>query len=153
MDTSQLQQMSAIRRDVIVRWLVPERVIFVSAEGKINPAVRDWMNARIDYLMHSCATPQVHLIGDVSRMSYMTMSSITSPSPVLRHPRRGWFFSVGASQNRLIRGLLACIAWIMTLKYRDCATLAEALTELQNLDATLPNLQAYQSDSTLEQDK
>ena len=138
MDTSELEHISAIRRDVVVRWLIPNRVIFVSGEGKINAAVRDWMNARIIYLMHSCSTPHIHLISDVRRITHVSPSSVTKPSPVLRHPRRGWFLSVGASKHWLMRPIMRFTVWMMTLNYQDCPTIPDALAQLRQLDPSLP---------------
>jgi hypothetical protein len=138
-NTSELEQISATRRDVVVRWLIPERVIFVYGEGKISPAVRDWMNARIIYLMHSCSTSHIHLITDVRHVTQVSLSSITKPSPVLRHPRRGWFISIGASKNWLMQFVLRLVVWMMRLSYRDCDSVHEALTELRQFDPSLPD--------------
>ena len=146
MDTSQLEHLSAIRRDIIVRWLVPNHVIYVSGEGVISGAVRDWMNARVIYLMHSCSTPQIHIITDVRPITRASLSSITKPSPVLRHPRRGWIISVGASKNWMIRAILGILVWMTTINYRDCSTIHEALMQLRHLDSTLPAWDLLQLD-------
>ena len=148
--TSELEQLSAIRRDIVVRWLVPDRVIFVSGEGHISPAVREWINTRIIYLMHSCATPRIHLISDVRRITQVSFSSITNPSPVLSHPRRGWFISVGASKSWLMQAVLRAMVWMMTLNYRDCPTIGEALTQLNQLDPSLPTWDLSKLDMPLE---
>lgn len=149
-DTTELEHISAIRKDVVVRWLIPDRVIFVSGEGKIDAEVRDWMNARIIYLMHSCATPQIHLISDVRRITYVSPSSITKPSPVLQHPRRGWFVSVGASRRWLMQAAIRLMVWVMSLNYRDCPTIHEALRQLRQIDPSLPEWDLSQLDLPVE---
>jgi hypothetical protein len=146
MDTTHLEEISATRRDVTVRWLVPDRVIFVAGEGEINSAVHTWMNTRIVYLMHSCATPKIHLISDMSRITYVPLSNLAKPNPVLRHPRLGWLISVGTSRNRVMALVFLLLARFMKFKYQTCDTLDEALISLQQLDPSLPDLRPYQSE-------
>jgi len=121
--------------------MVPERVIFATGTGSANPTVRDWMNARIVFLMHSCSTPQIHLIFDVRHLVGISLTSLTSP--VLRHPRRGWCISIGRAEPYPMTQVLRLIARITIGSYRACSRPEDALTLLQRLDPTLPDLQAY----------
>jgi hypothetical protein len=143
MNTTSLEHISALRRDIRVHWLVPDRVIFASGAGSASPEVREWMNARIVFLMHSCSTPQIHLVCDVRQMIDIPLRSLLSP--VLRHPRLGWFISVGRAEPYAMTLALRLIARMTVVNYRSCSRLEDALTLLQQADPTLPDLQAYRA--------
>jgi len=74
---------------VLVRWLVPNRVIYVVAAGDIDARVAQWIGSEIVSLIHSCSTPHVHVLGDVRGITSLTPSLNVRGSSALTHPRRG----------------------------------------------------------------
>lgn len=128
--------------DAVVKWLVPDRVIYMWAEGDVSTSVRDWMNAKAVYFYHSCATPKIHIIVDMQTVTSRARGS-KNDRPAVWHPRRGWIISIHAVKNPLLRTLVNTMLSVLRLNYVDTPTVKEGLEYLQRADPTLPDLQPY----------
>lgn len=128
--------------DAVVRWLVPERVIYMWAEGDVSASVRDWMNAKAVYLYHSCATPKIHIIIDMQTVTSRAAGT-KHDRPAVWHPRRGWIISIHAIENPLLRTFANTMLSLMRLNYIDSPSVKAGLDTLQRVDPTLPDLQPY----------
>lgn len=129
-----------LRQNVTVRWLIPERVIYIKAQGTLDVSDRETAHSQIIGLIHSCATPSVHLISDTKQMTYIPWSVFNRPSGLAGHPRRGWWFNIGTVPTMRIRWLSRFLARLSRRRYIHCESLDEALQMLQKLDPTLPDL-------------
>jgi hypothetical protein len=134
-----------IAPSVLVRWLVPNRVIYVEAAGAVDARVSQWIGSEIVSLIHSCSTARVHLLGDVRGVTSLSPNLNVRGSSVLTHPRRGYYVTVGATQNRALARLLVIVMNLIGLQYRDYATFEDALTFLSQSDPSLPDLSDYLS--------
>ena len=128
--------------DAIVKWLVPERVSYMWAKGEISPSVRTWMNAQAVFLYHSCATPKVHILVDMSNVTGRAKGS-KKDQPAVWHPRRGWIVSIGVVRNTAIRVFINLVLNVMNLNYFDTESAEKGLDLLQKADPSLPDLKPY----------
>lgn len=128
--------------DTFVKWLVPDRVIYIKAAGEITPSVREWMNKQAIFLYHTSATPKIHLLID-SRQVTSQSPKTRRDQPAIWHPRRGWCITIGAVQNPLLRTLANPLLWLLRTQARDFASDEDALAFLQQADSSLPDLQPY----------
>jgi hypothetical protein len=128
--------------DAIVKWLVPDRVIYMWASGDISPGVREWMNTQAVYLYHSCATPRIHLFIDTRQVTDQSRAT-RQDQPAIWHPRRGWCVTLGAIRNPVLRALLNPLLHLFRAYIQDFASNEDAIAFLQKADPTLPDLQPY----------
>ena len=128
--------------DAIVKWLVPDRVIYMWAEGNVGDSVRTWMNAQAIFLYHSCATPKVHIVIDMSTVTGRAKGK-KEDRPAVWHARRGWIVSIGAVHNPLTRRIINLVLKLMRLNYFDTESVEQGLALLQQADPTLPDLKPY----------
>jgi hypothetical protein len=128
--------------DAIVKWLVPERVIYIWASGEISPSVREWMNTQAVYLYHSCKTPKVHLFIDTRQVTHQSPAT-RQDRPAIWHPRRGWCITMGNIHNPVLRALLNPLLRLLRTYIQDFSSDEEALSFLQKVDTSLPDLQPY----------
>jgi hypothetical protein len=128
--------------DAIVKWLVPDRVIYMWAEGDISESVRAWMHTQAIFLYHSCSTPKVHIVVDMSKVTARPKGT-KEDRPAVWHPRRGWIVSIGAVHNQLMRRLVNLLLKVMRLNYLDTDSTERGLHLLQKVDPTLPDLKPY----------
>jgi hypothetical protein len=128
--------------DVVVKWLVPHRVIYIGAAGDISPSVREWMNTQALYLYHSCATPQIHLLINMEKVTSQSPAS-RQDRPAIWHQRRGWCITVGTMHNPLLRGLINPLLRLFRTYIQDLPSNEDGLAFLQKADPSLPDLQPY----------
>jgi hypothetical protein len=128
--------------DAVVKWLVPERVIYMWAEGDVSASVRDWMNAKAVYMYHSCSTPKIHIIIDMQTVT-SRVKSTKNDRPAVWHPRRGWIISIHAIENSLFRMFINALLRVLRLNYVDTPSVEEGLDYLQSADPSLPDLRPY----------
>jgi hypothetical protein len=128
--------------DAIVKWLVPDRVIYMWAQGDVSASVRSWMNAQAIFLYHSCATPKVHIVLDMQGVTGRAKGT-KQDRPAVWHPRRGWIVSIGAVRSDLMRRIVNFLLNVMNLNYFDSETTEKGLALLQQADPTLPDLKPY----------
>jgi hypothetical protein len=131
-----------VAQDAIVKWLVPERVIYIWAAGDIGPSVREWMNTQAVYLYHSCGTPKVHLFIDTRQVTHQSPAT-RQDRPAIWHPRRGWCVTMGAVHNPLLRAFINPVLRLTRAHIQDFTGEEAALAFLQKVDPTLPELQPY----------
>ena len=128
--------------DAVVKWLVPERVIYTWANGEISPSVREWMNTQAVYLYHSCRTPKIHLFIDYRQVTHQSPAT-RQDRPAIWHPRRGWCITMGAVQNPVLRTVLNPLMRLVRTSIQDFSYEEAALAFLQKADPTLPDLKPY----------
>jgi hypothetical protein len=132
--------MAPVKQKVTVQWLVPERVILIEAKGDLELRDRETAHSQIINLIHSCSTPNVHLISDTKQMTHIPWSVFNRPSGLAGHPRRGWWMNIGTVPTVRIKWLSRLLASLSRRRYIHCETMHEALRTLQRLDPTLPDL-------------
>lgn len=128
--------------DAIVKWLVPERVIYMWAKGDVSASVREWMNTQAIYLYHSCGTPRIHLFIDIQQVTSQSPAT-RKDRPALWHPRRGWCVTQGVIRNAILRAILNPLLRLFRARAQDFTSHEAALTFLQQADPSLPDLQPY----------
>lgn len=128
--------------DAVVKWLVPDRVIYMWAQGDVSASVRTWMNTQAIFLYHSCATPKVHIVLDMQNVTARPKGT-KKDRPAVWHPRRGWIVSIGAVRHHLARQIVNFVLNLMHLNYMDTETPEQGLALLQQADPTLPDLKPY----------
>jgi hypothetical protein len=123
-----------------VSWIVENRIIHISSDGEVGD--QDLLNIdpiMVDYINQSEA-PLVHIIltGSASiPVGFKTVKSLEWP----QHARFGWTVLVGLT-NPLFRMIAAAGASLFKTRLRNVDTLEEALVFLQEVDSTLPSLEA-----------
>ena len=142
LNTPEVWPLPSLSYNVTVQWLLPDRVILIEARGKLNVADREQAHSQIIALIHSCATPEVHLISDTKQMTYIPWSVFNRPSGLAGHPRRGWWLNVGTVPTVRIKWLSRLLAQLSRRRYIHCESIDEAIQTLQKLDPSLPDLMA-----------
>jgi hypothetical protein len=132
--------MGELRKNVTVRWLLPKRVILIEARGEVDLLEREAVHSQIIAMIHSCATPSIHLISDTKQMTHITWSVFNRPSALASHPRRGWWMNIGTVPTMPVKWLSRLLAKLSRRRYIYCESMDEALQTLQKLDPTLPDL-------------
>lgn len=114
----------------------------IEARGELNIADREQAHSQIIALIHSCATPAVHLISDTKQMTHIPWSVFNRPSGLAGHPRRGWWLNIGTVPTVRSKWISRLLAQLSRRRYIHCDSTYKALQLLQKLDPTLPDLMA-----------
>lgn len=124
------------------RWLLENHVLFSLHSGVMSDEDIQKMDAETIAFLETSPAQQVHHIIDARAITKAASIRQTMQVKAPYHPRTGWVITIGATQNPLVRFLTALVTSATKLRYRETATLEAALTLLQQLDATLPDLTA-----------
>jgi hypothetical protein len=124
-----------------VTWLVEDRLLLLNSWGKVNVDELMAMDNKIGAMIENSPAPLVHGIHDHSKAA-----QIPSPKDLMKvksaeHPRVGWLIFIGMD-NKLIKFFLSVAGQAFSLRLRFMDTLEDALTFLQDVDSTLPDLKA-----------
>ncbi len=122
-----------------VTWLVEDKLLFLNSWDKVNVDELMAMDAHIGEMITNSPAPLVHGIHDHSKAQ-----EIPSPKDLLkvkaaRHPRVGWLIFIGMD-NKIMKFFLSVAGQSFKIRLRFMDTLEEALTFLQDVDMTLPDL-------------
>jgi hypothetical protein len=143
MNATDTQPIPQLRHNVTIQWLIPERVILIQAQGSLDVIDRELAHSQIMALIHSCATPEIHLISDTKQMTHIAWSVFNRPSMMSNHPRRGWWMNIGTVPTVRVKWVARLLARLSRRRYIHCETMEEALQTLQRLDPTLPDLMIF----------
>ena len=128
-------------------WLEPGRVVFVKFRGEMTvEEIHEESQQLIEYLDNG-ASPLVHSLVDLTTLDNFPINvGVLNRATVdsLRHPRLGW--TVLITDNRMVKYLGAMVTGLSGVRYRTFTSLNEALTFLNEVDSTLPDLLAYDQD-------
>lgn len=134
------------RPDVLVRWLLAERVIFITLEGPLTPELVAWLTERIITLIHSCPTQGVHVVVDTSAMTTNEAGYDYRYNEVLRHPRLGQVAIVGRYGSNMLYWALKTAAFMLGVSMSYSRSVEGALEALNCGDPALPDLKALRAD-------
>jgi hypothetical protein len=129
-----------------ISWLIENRIIHIIINGDVNSDALNAMTDDVMRLLDENHTPQVHLLINDKQIKVVPKQilKMLNSSRSLRHPRLGWLIIYG-TDNKLFRFLTQMLSRMINLKQRRFLTQEEAITFLQTVDATLPELNISQS--------
>ncbi len=126
---------------VQVMWLVEQQVILCACRGQLTYPDLEQMVAQIADLSRSSSAPLVHVVIEASDLDFLPsvreISALRGTTPA----GGGWTLLVGVD-NHLLRFLASMIVQMFAARFRFVNTLDAALQFLQEMDSTLPDLQA-----------
>lgn len=94
-------------------------------------------------LLEASDAPLVHFITDMRAVkSFPPMSSI-SGMHFLRHQRMGYYITLGALDNPMLRFIATMVGGIARLRYSDVTTFQDAYNLLLSKDPALPPLETW----------
>lgn len=129
-----------------IEWVLESRVIYLRLEGRItgDELIRydDEMVSRLD---HVGADLPVHFIEDVKGLTNAPPLTAALKLKMLRDPRLGWSISIGAVRNPVLRLIYQSLMVTMGIRWRDVASLQQALEYLHRVDDSLPDLAGWES--------
>lgn len=127
-----------------VRWWLPGKIIYLVIQGGITPVTADWRLHQVIGLIHSCPTPNVHLMIEVQRGNPLPNVLYPTSRRLIAQPRRGWVVTIVDYPAWQIR-LLNLVTRLTYLRYVFCSSRDEALGILQKHDLSLPHLTEHNS--------
>ncbi len=133
------------------RWFLEHRILLSLHSGVMSDEDILKMDAETIAFLEASSAQLVHHIIDSRAITKAASIRQTMKVKAPYHPRTGWVITIGASKNPLVRFLTALVTSSTKIRYRDAATLPEALALLQSLDITLPDLVALEPEAVLQE--
>ncbi|MEO0560923.1 MAG: hypothetical protein AAF125_02345 [Chloroflexota bacterium] len=135
---------------VKIYWLVEHKVSYFKYIGDVTlEELQEAAEIGIQMLDESTDTPLVHTLQDGQAMTQFP-SNLGQVAKLSRaahtHPQMGWSISVGILEP-ITKFISATVSQIMRSRQRFTDTLPEALTFLNHVDATLPDLTTIDRDA------
>ncbi len=124
-----------------VTWLVDGKLLLFNSWGKVNVHELMAMDDQIHAMLDSSEAPLVHGIHDHSRAEQIPSAKDLMKVKAGSHPRVGWLIIVGLD-NKLMKFFVSATGQVFGFRLRFMDTAEEALTFLQDVDTTLPNLKS-----------
>lgn len=127
--------------------LVPEQAyLMISIEdGLVSDAMQ--MTRSYDQvctaILESSTASLVHFITDMRAVKSFPPISSISAMHFMRHPRMGYYITLGAMENPVLRFIAKTVGGIARLRYSDVTTLNDAYSLLLSKDPTLPPLETW----------
>jgi hypothetical protein len=122
-----------------VDWLVEQRIIELKIIGLFTLAELKEVDAIATEMAQSSAANDIHLLFDLTKMTYSPPLSAMRSTQLLRQSNIRWGINYGTF-NPLFRVMTTPLLKIFGIKQRFFANRAEALRFLQSIDASLPPL-------------
>ena len=122
-----------------VSWLVPERVILITATHLDSDNLQT-INQQILDMMADCPYPLVHHVWDLRDLETFPKNVrviADALSSMLMHDKYGWAITV--ADDRLVQYLAHVVTSIYKVRYRNFESYEEALDFLHEMDRTLPD--------------
>lgn len=94
-------------------------------------------------ILESSNASLVHFITDMRAVKNFPPISSISAMHFLRHQRMGYYITLGAMDNPVLRFIATTVGSIARLRYKDVATLNDAYSLLLSKDPTLPPLETW----------
>ena len=124
-----------------VTWLVEGHLLLLNSWGKVNVNELDTMDIHIGEMLENSQVPLVHGIHDHSNAEQIPSAKDLMKVKSGTHPRVGWLIIVGLD-DKLMKFFVSATGQVLGLRLRFMKTLEEALTFLQDVDSTLPDLKS-----------
>jgi proteasome lid subunit RPN8/RPN11 len=124
-----------------VTWLIEHKLLLVNTWGKVNVDELSAMDSRISDMLDNSQEPLVHGIHDHTRAESIPSAKDLMQVKAGKHPRVGWLIIVGLD-NKLMKFFVSATGQVLNIRLRFMDTVEEALTFLQDIDSTLPDLKA-----------
>jgi len=128
-------------------WLVEGRVIEGAVVGGIQPGDQPAFDREMNRMLDAGTGEFVHYVTDASNMdkpaSFNDLRKMTFP----RHPRYGRTIVVG-NRDPIQRMISTIAAGVFNIQVRQVDTMDAALEFLQQVDVTLPDLNAIRAPSS-----
>lgn len=122
-----------------VTWLVEGHLVLLQSWNTFNIDELHEMDMRIGQMLDHATAPLVHGIHDHRRTQQLPSAKDLMKLKSGNHPRVGWLIFVGLD-NKLLKFFVSATGQVFNLRLRFMDTIEEALTFLQDVDSTLPDL-------------
>jgi hypothetical protein len=126
-----------------LQWYVPQRVLYSVVQGPLNEDDSLYADEMLTQSLNQ-ASDTVHLLIDVTRVRHPSSALLNLQHHIFRHMNIGWIATVGAAQNPILNFGISAISPAIRIRHRDLPSVHEAISFLQEADATLPDLTNYQ---------
>lgn len=126
-----------------INWIIEKRIINFRVDGTISAEELRSGALQAGEMLSQGEGHLVHILFDLStaQAASMPMGAInTSVRPFMAHPQLGWMIAYG-TQNSIVRMIASVVSQVFRARFRSCGDFKEAALTLQDLDATLPDLQ------------
>ena len=97
------------------------------------------MDKLIGYMLDNTQAPLMHGIYDLSETESLPSAKDLIKLKSGSHPRVGWLIFIGIN-NKIMKFFVSVAAQSFNIRLRFMDTIEEALTFLQDVDSTLPDL-------------
>lgn len=124
-----------------VTWLVEGHLLLLNSWGNVNVAELAAMDDRINEMLTNATVPLVHGIHDHSKALQIPSAKDLMKVKAGHNPRVGWLIIIGLD-NKLMKFFVSVAGQVLNIRLRFMNSLDEALTFLQDIDGTLPNLKS-----------
>lgn len=120
-------------------WLLPQYVLLASLEAPLSAADADHLHQRLpDFLALVPAERKLHLVVDASALAKLPPLPLLKQLAYFTHPRLDWVLLV-SRQSSLRMKLIHWQLGLIKAHFRQVPDLERALSNLQALDASLPD--------------
>jgi hypothetical protein len=119
-------------------WLVPGHVILLQFEGDYPVDAMQHLDIWLKTALDSVDTPQVYLMGDLTRMGQRwppLHEQLRFKS--VHHPRVGRVITINAAHDRILRFCIGIVLRATGKPYRDFDTFEQAASYLREIDHSL----------------
>lgn len=121
--------------------LVPGHLIYIQHGAQITQADLDTFDVEVSALMEASPLPLQHGIYNYSNVQVMPTIRQIIALKSARHPRAGWVLMVGL-KTPVTRFIISAAVQMMRLRLRFFETTDQAIAFIQDVDSTLPPLDA-----------
>jgi hypothetical protein len=124
-----------------VSWYIEGRVIFSRFSGDVTIDDLDQVNKLVIEFLDSSASNAVHHLSDATGIDSHPNNAfaLQNSQSYLKHSRLGWVVVYGV-KNKTLNFLSALVTQVLKVRVRMLASHDEAVTFLQQVDKTLPEL-------------
>jgi hypothetical protein len=124
-----------------VTWLVEGHLLLLNSWGHVNVNELAAMDTRINEMLTNSTVPLVHGIHDHSKALQIPSAKDLMKVKAGHNPRVGWLIIIGLD-NKLMKFFVSVAGQVLNIRLRFMNTLDEALSFLQEVDSTLPDLKS-----------
>jgi hypothetical protein len=121
---------------------VPQQVYYLHLQGAITDAELVALDEQIVALLAQSTAPMLHLLIDQRAATQLPSIQAQSQVKMVQNPKLGWTVLIG--NNKLMQFLGTVVAGVLKTRLRYFASFVEAMTFLQQVDTTLPDLNAHE---------
>jgi hypothetical protein len=122
-----------------VKWLVPQQVIEMKFGENFTIEELQEYDAKVVAMLDTGQPRSIHILAHASDIKQMPNLVHAQQLNHIRHPNLGWAVPIG-NQNIILKAIGLLVAKLFGNRLQWCASREEALTFLQQVDKTLPDL-------------